>query len=281
MRLGAEAVSSDRPGVRGISGVLRVLAAGATLDELADRLATDPRMVRAGATDPATILGDAAELVREHLLLPPAQAAFVRDDPGSDAVLERLPTAATAALRDLLAGGAPTKTDERALALRYAAAVVDQQQILELLGEARASESSRHTMLSTPDRERVEAFLLYRSLNRPHQTLDSLTHTWEQLIEELEGDGAHHMYEEHVDWLTVRDSLETALSLLSPEGRSSIDPEINGLDARFLAATDAIGGSIDPPRSWEPQAWWWFRLPNRMGWRFRDYLEHALPHLLA
>jgi hypothetical protein len=279
MRLDAEAVSSERPGVPGISGVLRVLAEGATLDELADRLATDPRMVRAGATDPTTILGDAAELVRNRLLLPPAQAAFVRDHPGSDAFLDRLPTAATAALRDLLTGGAPTKTNERALALRYAAAVVDQQEILELLGEARAGQSSRHTMLSTPDRERLEAFLLYRNLNRPHHTLDSLIHTWERLIEEVEGDGAHHMYEEHVDRLTTRDSLETALSLLS--GRSPIDPEINALDARFLAATDAIAGSIDPPTPWEPQAWWWFRLPNRMGWQFRDYLEHALPHLLA
>ena len=133
------------------------------------------------------------------------------------------------------------------------------------------------TALPAQERNRIAEFLLYRNLKGNFETLDSMVAAWQRFAETLRNHPESLGHEEYDDWLTKRDSLEEALSLLSPGTRKDVEARVRRLDERFAGATRAVSTSIRPHSPWRPQRWWWFRVPRDMGESFRARLEHVAP----
>jgi hypothetical protein len=266
-------------------GVLRLLAAGMSLDAIESRLVSERGPTPAGARrDPKAILDRAAALVRDKSLLPPAEAAFLEKHGIATSELDQLRSLSERLLRTSISEASrssvlPDPKHERRhyTALRYAEALVRQDEILDALSRVDSSNAPLQSGLTEPDRKRIDDFLIYRGTKGRFETLDSLTDVWERSVAWVEDKGESYTHDEFVDRLITRDSLEDALSLVSPAGREPLESRVRPLDQRFLHGTRAVSTSIRPPSPWRFQGWWWFRVPRRIGKSFQARLEHVAP----
>jgi hypothetical protein len=275
------------------STVLRLLAIGVPPARVTDQM-SERRMPRFSTEDLRAVLDHAAVVARQSRLLPPAEAAFFGrsllppagrfgDEPGVELSVSDLAGLRVLAI-DLLERYLAEDTDSielpdpkrdamQSAALQYVEALLHQEEVIEDLNKAAADETSLHAALRGSDRTRIDAFVL----NRGGTRLDSLVDRWQRCVKTVETDPARLMYEEYENWLSARDSLEDARSLLTPPCRAILDPRLEPLDERFLRATREVSTSIRPRSPWEPQRWWWFRVPRNLGEHFKDYLEHFVP----
>lgn len=266
-------------------GVLRLLAAGVSLDMIANRLSFEySRRPLGTRRDLEEILARAVTLVRAKSLFPPAEAAF-REKNGVAAseldsvrsLSERLLKACIAESRDSSSLPDPKREQAHYKALRYAEALVRQDEILEALGRVDSMNAPLQHRLTGTDRKRLDEFLLYRNTKGRFETLDSLSDLWEACVARVEDDGGSYVHDEFVDRLTGRDSLEHALSLLSPAARETVEARVRRFDDRFVQATRGVSTSIRPYSPWRSQPWWWFRLPRNMGESFQARLTAVAP----
>jgi hypothetical protein len=265
-----------------------------------------------GSETPA--LAEAAALLQDKRLLPPATAAFsdgfhavvalaalaheppmltpenarhLRHDPSvrpTAADLDDLRHLGQRLISSFLANDVdspefprPRAIERHHIALQYAEAVLRQEEILEAFRDARAEDLPLQTGLSSAERSRVEDFLLYRNLMGRFETLDSLVDGWRRAVSGAEASAASIGHEDVSDHLMGRDSLAAVLDLISPPSRSLLDSPIRSLDMRFFAATRPVSSSIRPCSPWQPQDWWWFRVPSPMGEHFLDRLTVVAP----
>ena len=246
-------------------------------------------------------LAEVADLLNRNALLPPAEAAFrdrfgitaalaayfdpdtdlepgdmqaiARDTPGpTPAEIEELRGLAERILRGYIADGenspewAAPGALRRCIALRYAEALACQGEILDRFEHLDAGAHAFQAGLERPERDRVEEFLLYRSLMASFQTVDTLVDRWERCVGWLEDRAMGVVYDEFVDSLNSRDSLDAVPRLLSRRPRDVLQRRIDDADRRFEAATEQLDVSMRAPfRSWESQGWWWFRAPPGLG----------------
>jgi hypothetical protein len=269
------------------SSVLRLLAAGCSPQRVAERLSEgfDEHWT---ISDVWSVLRETAVLLEaEAPLSPPAEAAFhdhfegvvafatlTRGDAGSPSPpeLDRLRALARRVVQRYLdAGDDATHVattvippGQQSVALQYAEAVLRQSEIMRRLASLGEGEPLQ-AALPEPDRRRVDAFLLYRGLRGRFQTVDSLVDGWQRLVDGLNDHPESILYEEYEDWLIQRDSLETALSLISPAPRGALELRVRELDQGFLATTRPAGSSIKTTSTWRAGPWWWFRVPSRMS----------------
>src|SRR5215213_608546 len=265
------------------STAVRLLAVGLSPEVIVERVA-----------HPHDVLADAAVLMSERLLLPPSEAAFVDgfavfltmamltrdrglrpgaayaaalDDPRSrpsaadlaamKELSQRLTNAFLANDRDS-ADFPKTRSDERhGVALRYVEAFLRQEEVIEALGTIGAQNAPLHAALTDSERQRVDEFLLYRSIRGRFHALDSLVGEWRTLVTALETHPDFIDRDEYVNWLIARDHLADALSLL----RDAVEPHnvVRGLDERFCVATRPLARSVHRRSPWQRQGWWWFR----------------------
>jgi hypothetical protein len=292
------------------STVLRLVAAGLSPEAVAERVSNryDQRVT---TDDVRSVLRYAAALMDDGAsLLPPAKAAFVdhfqgvlafatltqskAQDAFADASasfpsfrsarpstedLDRLRRLSHRVIRsylgdcsDFTAFPEAERPEQRSVALQYAEAVLRQAEVIARLNGL-GDDAPLQTALPIPDRNRIAEFLLYRNLRGHFETLDSLVAAWQRLVEALKDHPESVGYEEYDDWLTKRDSLEDALSLLSPGTRKDLEARVRQLDERFLEATHATPSVIKPASPWEPERWWWYRIPHRLGKHFQDRLD--------
>ena len=300
------------PGLRAEkSTVLRLLAAGLSPDAVAERLSGrfDQRLT---AEDVRTVLRYAAALMDDGAaLLPPAEAAFVDHFDGvlafatltqgkprgragdasaslpvfggsrpSAETLGRLRRLSRTVISAYLAdtpelADAPSAKhpEQRSVALQYAEALLRQAEVIAGLNDV-GDDAPLQASLPAPDRNRISEFLLYRNLRGTFETLDTLVAAWQRLIEALEDHPESLIPEEYNNWLDKRDSLEDALSLLSPGARRDLEARVRRLDDRFLEGTDATQSTIKPTSPWTLQRWWWYRVPHRLDRRFQNRVEN-------
>lgn len=258
------------------------------LDAVADRLASRG----GGEGDVRAILTDAAALCRRARLSAPAEAAFVekpgitepwRSDLGSLRLrsAELLETLASTDSAGATLGKPAENHEEFVAALRYAEALVRQEDVNEALGRLDAETAPMQTRLTGPDRKRVEDFLVYRNVRGRFETLDSLISLWERFVTRIEKTSQSYAYDDYTDRLVSRDSLEDAISLLSPLASGDVAHNVCSLDSRFAAATHEITAPLRTPDPWKPQAWWWFRVPRQIGDQFRSQLQGIAPAAAA
>jgi hypothetical protein len=264
------------------NSLLRLLAAGSEPDAPAD--------------DVRTALRQAADLVaRERPLLPPAEAALVDGLPGVLIFAAMTRSGAPVPTADAYAGlkatrpsahdleslhelskrvlGALLQTErfaeevqgippeQQSLGLQYAEAVLRQAEVVTRL-EKLGSDAPLQSGLADPERERVDAFLLYRNLRGRFQTLDSLVASWRRLARLLADRPQSLQFEEYCDWLVRRDDLEEILMLLSPTTRRDIERGIRDLDERFAQSTISTPVAVRRASPWSAQRWWWYRRPE-------------------
>jgi len=256
-----------------------------SLAAIENRLSSERSRPQAGVRrDLKAILTDATALVREKSLLPPAEAAFIEKNREASLELQSLRSLAECLLRACISQFSdssvlpdPKREQTHYTALRYAEALVRQEAVLEALGRMNSSNAPLQNDMTGPDRNRIDDFFLYRNVKGRFETLDSLIDLWERSVAWVKDKAESYLYEEFVDRLISRDSLEDALSLLSPTGRQTLESRVRSLDERFVHATRPASSSIRPRSPWRPQRWWWFRVPSPMGVSFRDRLEHVAP----
>jgi hypothetical protein len=223
-----------------------------------------------GGSDVRAVIATAVSVVRARPLLPPAATAFLGRHPEAESLLEVLPEGAVEALEDYLAGADPKRADGGTkLALRYAAATMQQEGVFRRFAEVKPESDPFHASLSDGDKARLEAYLLYLGIRGgPIRTLDSLIDAWSRLVDIMEHGDEHWMCEEHTNSLDGRDHLEIAMSLLTPTESQEVRAHVGTFDQRFFNATRPTPRSLRPHEPWQPQAWWWFRLPQQIGESF-------------
>lgn len=242
------------------------------------------------ASEVQAALAAAEELVRSVPLLSPCvswlrTAAFSPPldddrhrrfdvDAVREAALELLPrlrehTECTVA--DLVAGG---ELPSAALAVRYAEALVLQEDGRGHLDAAAADPASLHSHLSPADRAVAETQMLRRL---PVRLLDDDVARWQKVVSwSLDGSWT---YDEHTNELDRRDRLEGVVGLLSPAAQPLLAPlreADRAYDAKTVSVTVPIGDRRD-----RPLAWWWHRVPSRLGARFHEQLAFASPKAFA
>lgn len=275
------------------SAVLRLLAVGVPPAVVIERM-SERRKPGFSIDDLRAVLAHAATLAHERRLLPPAQAAFfgrtllppagaVDKEPGVELSVSDLDALRSLAI-DLIGKYLAEESDAtempqpkhvamQSAALQYAEALLRQQEVIEDLHQAARDESSLHATLTGTDRTRIEELLL----NRGGKRLDSRLDGWRQGVERVESDPDFIVFEVYEDRLVARDNLEDALSLLTPPARHVLEQRVGPLDERFLQATRELPTSIRPRSPWQPQRWWWYRAPSRLGEHFKDRLEQLAP----
>jgi hypothetical protein len=254
---------------------IRILAAGAPLADVAG-LASK---YLPGRETPVTIdevrstAFETARLLERRSLSPPGMVAFRADargllsgggaDPLVGVDLSRLPALAVEMLDWLVSPTAHVDAEppERLrLAAAYAAAVVWEDDHRRAWQQEGHDEFLRRGATKDDD-ARLEDFFLVRGWrgSRPHLLLSD----WVGLVEGLES-GRDYDVLEYGDWLARRDTLETAIGLVTPPAASAARRELEPWDERFHATTRPASGeslrALGP--DWSPHRWWWFRLPE-------------------
>jgi hypothetical protein len=296
------------------STVLRLLAAGLSLEAVAERLShrSDRRVttdqIRSVLRHTAGLMDDGASLS------PPAEGAFLDHFQGVIAFarlaqgteraapahsssgvpdvgsyrpttedLHALSRLARRVIREHLGEGDEFtdlpdagRSEQQSVALQYAEALLREAEVVARLNDL-GDDAPLQTALPPADRNRIADFLLYRNLRGKFETLDSLVAAWQRFAGALEDHPETLVQDEYNDWLMKRDSLEEALSLLSPGPREDLQTRVRTLDERFVGATRGVSTSIRRASIWRPQRWWWFRVPRHMGDSFRIQLEHFAP----
>lgn len=284
---------SGRPLAGLNSAVLRLLAVGVPEAAIPERM-SEHRMPGFSVDDLREILVHARTVTRATSLLPPAQAAFFERTllppagafggaPGVDlsaSDLEALRSLAFALVdaylsddRGSAAAPDPKRDPMHSAALQYVEALLRQEEIIDDLNQASSAESSLHAAITGTDRTRLHELLL----NRGGTRLDSLVNRWQRFVGIAESDPQSMGYEEYENWLRGRDLLEDVMSVLSPASREILESRIQPLDESLFRATREVASSIRPPSPWQPQPWWWYRVPTRLGGYFKDRLEHLSP----
>lgn len=244
--------------------------------------------------DLRAVLASAAALTRETSLLPPAESAFLKKHllPPAGAFREQSGVELSLADLDVLRSLAgeligsylavegesselpdPRHVAMHSAALQYAEAVLHQQEVLEELNRARLADASLHARLTETDRRRIEEFLLFTG----GKTLDTWVESWQRCVVWVETDPEHIVFEVYETRLGTRDGLAHAMSLVSPTSRAFLESRLGPLDERFSRATREVSTSIRPCSPWQPQPWWWYRVPSRLGEHFKARLEHLAP----
>jgi hypothetical protein len=244
------------------------------------------------------VLADAAIVTQERRLLPPAEAAFfgrsllppaggfgeAQGIELSAGDLDSLRALAVDLIQAYLAGeGDPTDGPNpkgnamHSAALQYVEALLRQEEIVERFDRATRDDSSLHALLRGSDRTRVQDFLL----SRGGTLLDSLVNGWQRFVDHVWVRPVSFAYEEYEQGLIRRDLLENVISLVTPGFRKTLQSLVYPADSRFFDATREASASIRPTTPWEPQPWWWFRLPRHLGKNFNDRLGYLAPATLA
>jgi hypothetical protein len=275
------------------SAVLRLLATGVPLLAIPERL-SKRRAPGFSVVDLRAVLTHARSVARETSLLPPAEAAFFGrhllppaggfdGTPGVELSASDLDALRSRALDliDKYLSDTRTATDEPepqgdpmdSAALQYAEALLRQEEVISDLRRASADEASLHARITGTDRARFEELLL----NRGGTRLDFLVDMWSRFVRAVETEPESLGYEEYENWLSARDVLEDVISLLSPSARQTIETYVRPLDHSMFEATREAASSIRPRAPWQPQRWWWYRVPSPMGQYFKQRLEHVAP----
>jgi hypothetical protein len=149
-------------------------------------------------------------------------------------------------------------------AMQYAEAVVDHQESVQELNRAERDASSLHSQLEPRDRARLEQLVLWwrgRGAARRLLRLDDLVGEWERRTTSLKARSAAIQHETYIQALMTRDQLECAMVALEPSGRSLVEAYVKNSDERLVRATRPAAASLEAPRPWRPQGWWWYRAP--------------------
>lgn len=272
---------------RGRDGVLRLLAHGQSPAEIARRAGPSARSGKpSDARDLKAIFVDARRALAEETLRPPALTAFLEKPRINDSTFDLVDLRDRA--RELVseaiilleqpgreASTAVNRANEDAFsyaALRYAEALVRQEDVLEALGHVNRLTAPLHATLTGDDRRRLDDFLLYRNVKGRFETLDSLIDAWDRLVAGLARAPSSLTYDEFTDRLRSRDSLETAVAQVTPLARGPLVAAVAPLDRRYLEHTNAQASSIRRSAAWRVDPWWWFRVPRAPGSRFREQL---------
>jgi hypothetical protein len=227
---------------------------------------------KAGFVDGFAGLLTQAALVRERAPMPTGVPQTPQSDSDGEPVVpdldsirqlaERLLTAYLVDDCDSPDRPRPEVQEEHGIALRYVEALMRQEEVIQALAEVDPGNSPLHASLAGRDRERINEFLLYRSIMGRFHTLDTLVDEWKRLVNALEDHPDAVLREEYEDWLTARDALANALSMLPPPKRWEAESQVRRLDSRFLALSRPVATPIRPASGWRVQAWWWFRVPR-------------------
>ena len=227
---------------------------------------------KAGFVDGFAGLLTQTALVRDRAPMPTGAAHAAQRDSGGGPLVpnldeirqlaERLLTAYLSDDCDSPDRPRPEVQDDHAIALRYVEALMRQEEVIQALDGVDPGNSPLHASLAAPARERIDEFLLYRSIMGRFHTLDTLVDEWERLVDALEDHPDALLREEYEDWLTTRDVLADALLMLPPPTRREAESEVRCLDSRFLALSRPVAPSIRPASTWQVQRWWWFRMPG-------------------
>jgi hypothetical protein len=279
-----------RPGIsaRGRDGVLRLLAHGQSPAQIAGRAKPtpgSPRTAADGRTELKTILVDVHRALAEKTLTPPAEAAFL-EKPGIDSTLDVANLASRAkelvneaifvlqddAVATHSAGVSGMEGAGSYTALRYAEALIRQEDVLEALSRVDALAAPLHAALSDDDRRRLDEYLLYRNVKGRFETLDSLVGAWSRLVGSLARETSLLTYDEFTDRLLGRDSLETAMTQIAPVAREPLVDAVAPLDQSFVERTQRYARSIRRHGRWHADPWWWFRVPRAFGSQFEEQL---------
>jgi hypothetical protein len=130
--------------------------------------------------------------------------------------------------------------------------------------------------LTAEDYESVERAgrVLYERGWRQPFSVNEVVDAWRVLIEQVE-QGYDDVVYEYINDLSCRDWLALAWPMLTDRVRSARHPELESLDARFMAATteDKEGRLALYRRAGTDDGWWWGRLPTRRTGEFAGDLE--------
>jgi hypothetical protein len=160
------------------------------------------------------------------------------------------------------------------LAMRFAQRLLQQEEGTETLEAASHDPKSVHSLLAPSDQRLINAALLARG---EVLLLDYRIKRWESLARALSSHPEDLLHEEFEDFLQTRDHLEDLLGLLSPVSRPAVEEPVRELDVRFLESTHPVEVSLRPHKPWQPQRWWWYRVPSRVGDSFKARLAIVSP----
>ena len=266
---------------------------GVPLDAIPDHRGMDSHGQRLSLEDLQRLLAEAASILEEKRLLPPAESAFSESFRSLEKLAELRernassisPTEAAAVLDEpavrLIAEDfsdlrirARRSLEEDVprdyVALQFAQALLRQEEILDAFRTLDPDESPLQAGLQGTDRDRINELLLHQNLMGRFETLDLLVHGWERFVRGIEDDAKSYGHEEFADRLIARDLLEDALGLISPAGRRDLEHRVRAWDERFHAATRPVPVSTRRERRWRPQRWWWFRVHGEGGIRTHE-----------
>lgn len=232
------------------------------------------------------VLAAAAALLRDRWLEPPSQACWnaqrvLRGErPLSHRDVERLREVARSQMDEALAARAlpasnpGTATDDHGLALELAARLVRQEDVLAAAGGIAAQQESLFATLPSDERARVTDVCLYW---RRAPALEAWLAKWERFIGFVEDDPGDYLYDEFENELYARDFLGEIERVLTPPSPDLLRRELEPLDARYRAATIALGHPIRAGTwDWRP-GWWWHHVPRSAGEQFRALLAVQSP----
>lgn len=102
---------------------------------------------------------------------------------------------------------------------------------------------------------------LYEQGWRKRFSINEMTSAWRGLIREVE-EGYDQLVDEYTNDLSCRDWLALAWPMLTERVRAARSPELDALDARFLAATvEDTDGRLSRFFDVKGKDWWWQRIP--------------------
>lgn len=171
---------------------------------------------------------------------------FVGDGIAEEQILRRFPTESEAIIRGSAAYGAE--------ALRW-----------ERFGDGSddpPGEAYLRSQFSEEDRRLVQDYYVFvrgKAIYVP-PSLEVDLGKWQRCVVDVEAPTPRYDEDETRLWLSRRDVLEDALTLISPKSLRRIEQAVRPWDDRFFAATAAVEGMWDTRAwTWKPQRWWWHR----------------------
>ncbi len=214
-----------------------------------------------------------ATTLRHADLIPPCEAGFLStvrtgsEDAGrgvSRSDFVRLRRRASQLVQQYLEGFDPLRKESAPadrLALRFAEALVRQEEMRRSLDQLSAETAPVHARLSAAERNRVDDLVLFRGIRSPLATFDSLLRSWSNLVEHGKDGYSGVMFDEYVDWLMLRDALERASTMLQLVSLSRVRALLDPLDERFEATTRESARAVSERACWSALSWWWYRVP--------------------
>ncbi|NPA06271.1 MAG: hypothetical protein GXO54_02580 [Chloroflexi bacterium] len=103
-------------------------------------------------------------------------------------------------------------------------------------------------------------------------TLNRLLQQWRALVTQVEQGYQDSIYE-YTNDLSARDLLEEILQEVPPSLREQVASWLRPWDARFDRATEKLDRPILANLEPAAAAWWWFRVPKKLGKELDDDLR--------